>query len=173
MSSISPDASRAVLVREGDAETIREPGRVIRLLADSSATGSILSAQRITLLDGIDGAQPHHHAQSGELIYVVGGTLQLLISDQVTTAREGDLAFVPPGLPHAFGAAPGADADLLVVMTPGVERFEYYRHLARIVTGETIPETLLAEQERYDNWFGASQAWDRARQRPWRPPAQA
>jgi hypothetical protein len=59
--------------------------------------------------------------------------------------------------------APGADADLLIVITPGVERFEYFRHLARIVQGEATPESLLEVQERYDTWFGASPAWAQAR----------
>jgi quercetin dioxygenase-like cupin family protein len=163
MSHVTPDSQGAVLVRSADAEQISEPGRRICLLADSSATGGLLSTQRVTLLDGIDGAHPHHHALSGELFYVLGGTVQLLIGDQVTAAHEGDLAFAPPGLPHAFAAAAGADADLLIVITPGVERFEYFRHLARIVAGEVQPESLLEVQERYDTWFGTSEPWQQAR----------
>ena len=166
MSHVTPDAQGAVLVRTGDAETISEPGRVLRLLADSSTTGGLLSTQRVTLLNGIDGAHPHHHAKSGELFYVIGGTVQLLIGDQVTEAHQGDLAFVPPGLAHAFAAKAGADTDLLIVITPGVERFEYFRHLARIVAGEVPPESLLEVQERYDTWFGASEAWSQARRGP-------
>ena len=49
------------------------------------------------------------------------------------------------------------------MITPGVERFEYFRHLARIVTGEATPESLLEVQDRYDTWFGASPAWQQAR----------
>lgn len=56
-------------------------------------------------------------------------------------------------MPHAFAAAPGCDADLLIVITPGVERFEYFRHLQRIALGELSPESLLEVQERYDNHF--------------------
>jgi quercetin dioxygenase-like cupin family protein len=166
MTYVSPDAQGSILVRADGAEQISEPGRRIRLLADSSATGGLLSTQRVTLLDGIDGAHPHHHARSGELFYVLGGTVQLLIGDQVTEAREGDLAFASPGLPHAFAAAPGADADLLIVITPGVERFEYFRHLARIVKGEATRESLLEVQDRYDTWFGSSAAWEQARKGP-------
>jgi quercetin dioxygenase-like cupin family protein len=163
MTHVTSDPSGAILVRAADAEQIAEPGRRIRLLADSSATGGLLSTQRVTLLNGIDGAHPHHHAKSGELFYVLGGTVQLLIGDQVTEAHEGDLAFAPPGLTHAFAAAAGADADLLIVITPGVERFEYFRHLARIVKGEATPESLLDVQDRYDTWFGASPTWQQAR----------
>jgi hypothetical protein len=40
---------------------------------------------------------------------------------------------VPPGLPHAFAAPPGSGGELLIIITPGVERFEYFRHLVHLV----------------------------------------
>ncbi len=64
-------------------------------------------------------------------------------------------------MPHAFAAAPGCDADLLIVITPGVERFEYFRHLQRIALGELSPESLLEVQERYDNHFLNSAVWEK------------
>lgn len=73
--------------------------------------------------------------------------------------ERGDLVVVPPGLAHAFAAAPGHDADLLIVITPGVERFEYFRHLARIAYGNVPPESLREVQELYDTYFLTSPAW--------------
>ena len=55
-----------------------------------------------------------------------------------------------------------SDADLLIVITPGIERFEYFRHLARIATGQQPPESLLEVQARYDTFFDDSPAWQRA-----------
>jgi len=92
-----------------------------------------------------------------------GGSVQLLAGAEVITAGQGDLAVVPPGLTHAFAAARSADADLLIVITPGVQRFEYFRHLARIAAGELPRESLLDVQERYDTFFDDSPAWRRAR----------
>jgi hypothetical protein len=97
-------------------------------------------------------------------------TAQLLSGDQVVTAEHGDLVVVPPGLPHAFAAAPGHDADILIVITPGVERFEYFRHLERIAYGKVAPESLLEVQELYDTYFRASPTWDAARPGPPREP---
>lgn len=94
---------------------------------------------------------------------MLSGSAQLLAGDHMQVAGEGDLAIVPPGLPHAFAAAPGSDADLLIVITPGVERFEYFRHLARIATGQQPPESLLEVQARYDTFFDDSPAWRHAR----------
>ena len=163
MTHIDSSDGAAVLVRTADAEVIGFPPQTVRLLADSSATGGALSTQRVTLLGGADGANPHHHASSAELFYVLGGSVQLLAGDRLLVASEGDLALVPPGLPHAFAAAQASDADLLIVITPGVERFEYFRHLARIATGQQSPESLLEVQALYDTFFDDSPVWRQAR----------
>lgn len=118
---------------------------------------------RATLTAGADGARPHHHADSAELFYMLGGTAQVLSGEKVVTVEAGDLVVVPPGLPHAFAAAPGEDADILIVITPGVERFEYFRHLERIAYGKVPPESLLEVQELYDTYFRQSPAWDERR----------
>ena len=162
MTHIDSGDGAAVLVRAADAEVIGFPPQTVRLLADSSATGGRLSTQRVTLAGGADGASPHHHATSAELFYVLSGSAQLLAGDRLLVAGEGDLALVSPGLPHAFAAAQASDADLLIVITPGVERFEYFRHLARIATRGS-PRSLLEVQARYDTFFDDSPAWRRAR----------
>ncbi|WP_424216524.1 cupin domain-containing protein (plasmid) [Streptomyces sp. BI20] len=167
MSLFVPRFDETVVIREAGAEVIGEGGSaVMRLLADSDATGGALSGMRITLGEGADGARPHHHDNSAEMFYVLDGTALLLSGDDVVAAERGDLVVVPPGTRHAFAAAPGERADLLVVITPGVERFDYFRHLDRVRKGELPPESLLEVQQRYDNHFAAHPAWDEARQRP-------
>lgn len=163
MTLIAPTFDQSVIVRSAEAEVVGRAPTTVALLADSSATGGALSAQRVTLTAGADGAKPHHHTRSAELFYIVDGTAQLLTGDEIVTAERGDLVVVPPGLAHAFAAAPGADADLLIVITPGVERFEYFRHLERVAFGKAPPQTLLEVQQRYDNHFRASPAWDTVR----------
>ncbi len=166
MSHVTTSDHAAVLVRAVDAERIGFPPQTVRLLADSPSTGGKLSAQRVTLQGGADGANPHHHTSSAELFYVLSGSAQLLAGDRLLLAGEGDLAVVPPGLPHAFAAAQASDADLLIVITPGIERFEYFRHLARIATGQQPPDSLLEVQARYDTFFDDSPTWRRARSSP-------
>ncbi|WP_329087502.1 cupin domain-containing protein [Actinomadura citrea] len=163
MSLISPDFDASVIVRSAEAEVIGRSPVTIRLLADSGSTGGALSTQRVTLDSGADGAKPHRHDGSAEMFYMLDGTAQLLSGEQVVTAERGDLVVVPPGLPHAFAAAPGEGADILIVITPGVERFEYFRHLERIAYGKVPPESLLDVQEIYDTYFLSSEVWERAR----------
>ena len=163
MSLIVPSSTESVVVRNAEAEVIGQAPTTVRLLADSGSTGGALSTQRVTLNNGADGAKPHHHASSAELFYLIDGTAQLLSGDQLVTAERGDLVVVPPGLVHAFAAAPGRDADILIVITPGVARFEYFRHLERIAYGKVPPESLLDVQELYDTYFRTSTTWDDAR----------
>jgi quercetin dioxygenase-like cupin family protein len=135
----------------------------VRLLADSSATGGALSAQRVFLGRGAEGASPHRHKGSSELFYVLDGSAQILAGTEVVTVQQGDLAVVPPHLPHAFAATADSGADLLVVITPGVERFGYFRLLARLLQGQATHDDLLAAQERYDNYLLDSPQWQAAR----------
>ncbi len=160
MSVFVPKFDESVIVRDAGAEVVGRAPTTVKLLADSSATGGALSTVRVTLTDGADGARPHLHNNSAEMFFVLDGAAELLSGDDVVTAGRGDLVVVPPGRPHAFAAVPGSDADLLVVITPGVERFAYFRHLQRIHLGEVTPESLLEVQELYDTHFLHSEAWD-------------
>lgn len=156
-------AAVPVIIRTGQVETLASEMVTAHLLADASATGHALSSLRVKLHRGADGAAPHRHRRSSELFYVLGGTVQLLAGPDVLTATRGELIVVPPGVPHAFAAPPGAGTELLIVITPGVERFEYFRHLARIARGEQPPASLLTVQERYDTHFCDSPPWQAAR----------
>jgi quercetin dioxygenase-like cupin family protein len=163
MSLFVPRFDESVIVREAEAEVVGSAPSTVRLLADSSRTGGALSTQRVTLTAGADGARPHWHDNSAEMFFLLDGAADILSGEDVVTAGAGDLVVVPPGKPHAFAAVPGADADLLIVITPGVERFEYFRHIRRIALGEATPESLLEVQELYDNHFLKSEVWEARR----------
>jgi mannose-6-phosphate isomerase-like protein (cupin superfamily) len=165
MSQIAPASTpvRAwppVLVRAGEAEQLPAIGHV--LLADAPATGGALSSHRIALAPGDSGAVPHRHDGSCELFYILGGALDVLAGTDVVTAGEGDLLVVPPGTAHAFGPHRGCGAEALVIITPGIERFGYFRHLVSIRQGAESRQLLAGLQGTYDTHFVDSPAWTRA-----------
>ncbi|MFC9792803.1 cupin domain-containing protein [Streptomyces sp. NPDC127584] len=157
------------VVRPEEAEHVVLPGGAgIRLLADAADTGGAIGANRLRLAAGSDGPGPHHHTRSTEVFYVVAGTawFRLFAADgaggergpgreRLETVGAGGLVVVPPGTVHAFGAAPGQEADLLVLLTPGVDRFGYFRALGRVRRGEEPFDVLVPEQRRYDVHFAA------------------
>lgn len=160
MSLFVPKFDESVIVRDAEAEVVGGAPVGVKLLADSSASGGALSTVRVTLGEGADGARPHLHHNSAEMFYLLDGAAELLSGDDIVTAERGDLIIVPPGKPHAFAAVPGSTADILIVITPGVERFEYFRHLQRLRLGEATLESLLEAQELYDNHYLQSVAWE-------------
>lgn len=150
-----------VLVRAGEAEHLASIGHF--LLADSDATGGALSSHRIALATGANGAVPHRHTASSELFYILDGRLDVLVGTEVRTADAGDLLVVPPGLCHAFAAHPGSAAEALIVITPGVQRFDYFRLVQRMRAGLEPPETLWGMQGWFDTYFEESDVWEGAR----------
>lgn len=140
----------AHVVQADEAEHVPLPhGGGFHLLADGGALG----ANRLALGAGATGARLHFHARSTELFYVLAGTVEFELAGETTAVGRGGLVLVPPGMPHAFGAAPGTPAEVLAVLSPGVERFGYFRALGRIQHGLEPFESLLPAQDRYDVRF--------------------
>ncbi|WP_326956000.1 MULTISPECIES: cupin domain-containing protein [unclassified Amycolatopsis] len=152
-----------LLVRHDEAEQLGTTPDTMTLLADVSRTDGHLSTNRASLGRGRDGATPHFHTASAEMFFMLDGELEVLQDDEVVTVRTGDMLFVPPHTTHAFGASSRSGADVLIVFTPGVERFEYFRMIDRIRRGEASPAEILASQERFDNHFVDSETWRAAR----------
>lgn len=158
------DERGAVLVRAAEAEVLADgPQSLITLLADSGDTGGALTSNRATLRQGSDGAPPHYHTRTSELFFVLGGSLRVLLGERVLVLEEGDFLVVPPRVAHAFAPAPGAETDVLIVFSPGVARFDYYRLLDRVNKGEASAAEITASGERFDNHYVDSPAWRRAR----------
>jgi quercetin dioxygenase-like cupin family protein len=163
VSVIIPKFEGSAIVRGAEAEVVGAPNVKIKLLADSSATGGALSTVKISLEKGADGARPHRHEKSAEMFYILDGRVEVLSGTDVIRAEAGDVIVVPPRMPHAFAAQRTSSADLLIIIAPGVERFEYFRQLTRIARGEEPPESIQDVQELYDNYFLRSAEWEAAR----------
>jgi mannose-6-phosphate isomerase-like protein (cupin superfamily) len=142
MSIIFPDQKHSIHVHGPQAEIVGSKSAKIKLLVDSNATGGALSTVQVTLEKDSDGARPHRYDHSAEMFYVLNGSLQVLSGTEIVKAERGDVIVVPLRLPHAFAAARGHGAELLIFIAPGIEPFEYFRKLTRIARGEEPPEVL-------------------------------
>lgn len=145
------------LVRAADAEVL--PASGITLLADAYATGGVLTSNRSFMPEGTDGAPPHFHSGAAELFYVLDGRLDVLLGEELLTLAANDLLVVPAGTPHAFAPAKNHAADVLFVYTPSKPRFDYYRLLERVYTGEADAAELGGTQKLYDNHYVDSPVW--------------
>ena len=152
------------LVRAADAEVLSDaPGSLITLLADSDSTEKRFTTNRATLRRGVFGTPAHFHTRATEFFFVIDGSLQVLVRDELHTLGKGDFLAVPPRVPHAFGPAKDSDADVLVVFTPGMDRFDYYRLLDRVARGAADPKEIAESSRHYDNHYVDSPLWRKAR----------
>jgi mannose-6-phosphate isomerase-like protein (cupin superfamily) len=158
MSTLTP--RRNVAIRQPqEAETLGTDSVTMRLMLDAADTDGTLSTLEVTMRQGADGASPHFHTRSDELFYVADGELQLLAGDKIVTVGAGGSIVVPKFMPHAFGATPDSSARIMIVLMPGVQRFEYFRLLDRIAKGESTLADLAAAQDEFDNHFVDAPAW--------------
>ncbi|MDR7167065.1 mannose-6-phosphate isomerase-like protein (cupin superfamily) [Nocardia kruczakiae] len=149
-----------VLVRADQAENLQDGAlSLITLLTDAGQTGGALTANKATLRKGSPGAPAHFHTAATEMFLVLNGSVRILLGENIVRLEQGDFLTVPPTVPHAFAPAAGADAELLVVFTPGLHRFDYYRLLERVHRGEASVEEIRAISQRYDNHYVDSPVW--------------
>ncbi|GHC51391.1 cupin domain-containing protein [Streptomyces cinnamoneus] len=151
-----------VLTRAAEAETASDPSSVMTLLADSDTTGGLLTSYRSTFAKGAVGAPAHFHTRAAEMFYVIDGSLQVLVDQEIKVLSAGDFLLVPPHTPHAFAAAPGCEADVLFTFTPGMARFDYMRLLNRVMRGEASFQEIKDSSERFDNHYVDSPVWNAA-----------
>ncbi|MGW2402372.1 cupin domain-containing protein [Kitasatospora sp. NPDC001664] len=149
-----------VLVRAAAAEVLTDaPGSLITLFADSATTGGKVTSNRATFEKGATGAPPHFHTRATEFFFGLDGELDVLLDDRIETLRQGDFLAVPAGTRHAFAPTAGSTADVLVLFTPGMDRFDYYRLLDRVNKGEASWQEIRESGEHYDNHYVESEVW--------------
>lgn len=152
------------IVRGDEAERVADgPTSTITLLADREHTNGATSINRAYLAAGSPGAPAHRHDHATETIFVIAGSLDVLIDDEVHTLAAGDLVFIAAGTTHAFAPTPGLEADTLSIYTPGQERFPYYRMLEQLHRGEITLADLQATSDRFDNRYVDSAVWRESR----------
>jgi mannose-6-phosphate isomerase-like protein (cupin superfamily) len=154
-----------VVARAADAEVLVLPGgSSLQLLAEGDGTSETMTVHRATVRAGALGASPHHHIETTELLYVLSGSLQVLVGDEIVRADEGDAVVIPPGVAHAFAATADSDAELLDVVTPGRKRFEMFRRMFETATASDLGSDQRAaafsrEGSSHDTYTDDSAAW--------------
>jgi mannose-6-phosphate isomerase-like protein (cupin superfamily) len=102
----------------GDGERIWIVGDTMTLKATGSTTGG-----RFALLENLTapggGPPPHLHTREDEFFFVLDGTFEVRIGDEVHTLGPGGHAYVPRGTVHNFRNTAETPSRMLVGFTPG------------------------------------------------------
>jgi quercetin dioxygenase-like cupin family protein len=105
-------------VAPGEGERIWIVGDTMTLKATSETTGGkLVLLENLTAPGG--GPPPHVHTREDELFYVIDGTFEIRIGDELQALGPGGFALVPAGTVHNFRNTADTPSRILVGFTPG------------------------------------------------------
>ncbi len=118
------ESAGAVLVRAGEGQSVRwGPTGILRVVAGADTTDESFSIVEVTEPAG-SAAPLHVHNSEAEAFYILDGAIELTCGDQSVTARAGDFAYAPKGVPHKYVVVGDRPARLLLLFSrPGFESF--------------------------------------------------
>jgi quercetin dioxygenase-like cupin family protein len=117
-STQTPTSTAGYATRAGEGERIWIVGDTMTLKATSESTGgSLVLLENLTAPGG--GPPPHVHTREDEFFYVLDGTFEIRIGDDVHALGPGGFAFVPRGAVHNFRNTADTQSRILVGFTPG------------------------------------------------------
>ena len=114
-------------------------------------TSASVSLVEHPMAPGVLGSPVHTHSQEDELSYILEGTVQALVGDQVLTAVAGGYIWKPRGVSHAFWNPGPTPARVLEIITPGAFAGYFRELLAAVRAGGGAPDrdAMAAAAERY------------------------
>ncbi len=121
-------------VAAGEGERTWIVGDTITFKATGEATGGgLVLFENLTAPGG--GPPPHIHTREDEFFYVLDGTFEIRIGDELHSIAPGGFAYVPRGTVHNFRNTAETPSRILVGFTPGgIEGF--FRESGRPTTDD-------------------------------------
>jgi mannose-6-phosphate isomerase-like protein (cupin superfamily) len=102
-----------------DGTVGRIGGGEFRFRVPASATGGAVSMAQGSLAPGFLGAPPHTHAHEDEILFVLEGTIHVMVDEIVTEVPAGAIHVRPLGRPHTFWNAGTTTARWMDCYAPG------------------------------------------------------
>jgi mannose-6-phosphate isomerase-like protein (cupin superfamily) len=106
--------------------------------ATSSSTGGRFSLMERTLPAGGRMPHPHSHVGNEEAYFVLDGTVEFRVGDQVFEDTAGAFVLVSAGETHTFGNTGSEPARLLVLHSPPLDG--YFEELGRLWASAEPPD---------------------------------
>ena len=111
------------LIGPGEGPTYGVLGHKYRLLVTGQQTDGAYAAIEGVFPRG-DGPPPHVHTREDEGLYVVEGTITVMVEGQETEVGPGSFVLVPKGTLHSFRNAASGTARVLITVNPaGLDDF--------------------------------------------------
>jgi quercetin dioxygenase-like cupin family protein len=122
----------SLVAGEGERIWIVEDTMTLKATSESTG-GSLVLLENLTAPGG--GPPPHIHTREDEFFYILDGTFEVRIGDELHALAAGGYAYVPRGTVHNFRNTADTPSRLLVGFTPaGMEGF--FRDAGRPATDD-------------------------------------
>jgi mannose-6-phosphate isomerase-like protein (cupin superfamily) len=112
------NTSTGYAVAAGEGERVWIVADTMTLKATAESTdGRLAFLENLTAPGG--GPPPHIHTREDEFFYVLDGSFEIRIGDEVHALGPGGFAYVRRGTVHNFRNTPDSPSRILVGFTPG------------------------------------------------------
>lgn len=148
---LATDNLLPVLIKPGEGEKANTDTTFYTRKITKQHTGGAFSSVDAKLKNGFLGAPPHLHQQVDEIMYVIDGTVTVMVGDEVVNVEAGGWHFRPRKIMHCFWNTCGKDAHVIDMFLPG--GFEDYLYELCAVykrTGTIQPEEVEKFIHNYD-----------------------
>ena len=134
MNSTPTATTTGYAVAAGEGERLWIVGDTMTFKATGESTGGgLVLIENLTAPGG--GPPPHVHTHEDEFFYVLDGTFELRIGDELHALQPGGFAYVPRGTVHNFRNTALTPSRILVGFTPGgIE--DFFREAGRPATDD-------------------------------------
>lgn len=128
------------MIRFGSSEGVRYEARgsVMWFKATASTTHGRFSLMERTLPPGGRMPPAHSHIGNDEAYFVLEGTIEFRVADEVFEDRAGAFVLVSAGEVHTFGNTSDGPARLLVLHAPALD--QYFEDLEKLWASREPPE---------------------------------
>lgn len=112
---------RAYVLAHGEGRGIAVPsaGGQITMKAEGDQTGGVITLYESLHEPRAGGPARHYHTRYTELFYVLEGTYEFVLGEEVHRVLVGGTVVIPPGNVHAFRNAGDEPGRLLIMVLPG------------------------------------------------------
>ena len=114
--------------------SFRSDDDFVRVLASGPETGGVFSLLEWTAAVSNSRGRNrdygvHRHNGIEETFYILEGSLEFILGDQILALREGDFIRVPAGTKHGYENVSGSPVKMLVSFLPGGFEQLFLKHM--------------------------------------------
>lgn len=113
------DRLQPVLIQPGEGEKTNTDTTHYTRKITKQHTGGTFSSVETVLKNGYMGAPPHLHKELDEIMYVIDGTVTVMVGEEVVEVKPGAWHFRPRKIMHCFWNICGKDAHVIDMFLPG------------------------------------------------------